>query len=321
MRAVDQSLLRHGATTRGIRTDVRDARVRAFECCGEVGAITSDPSLDVERVRHGGVGLALPHAHGKHHTLQCITGHRGQARAGGEITGLPEGLVLEVSNELLTSRQQVGDLPRRDRRVARGSRVEQPGVLLRNLRGAVRAIPPRFVFFQIPAHVRIEIPETLQPIDIPHVEARPARDAERDLTGVDIGGGERIVLEVRVETAVIRVASGLADVLAQSARHRHCGVLPDGRDGNLRERREVGEVVVVRAVGPADTNAFNLIAVHPRGRPQSIGRVLLQGERPVTAHVHFRKRHARRVRHDREEVARARQSGERVAIEMGRDRC
>ena len=177
------------------------------------------------------------------------------------------------------------------------------------------------ILFQVSAHVRVEIPEALQPVDIPRVEAGPAGDAARDLTVVDVGGLERIVLEIRVQAAVIRVAAGLADVLAQSARHWHCGRLAHGGDGNLRKRREVGEVVVVRAVGPADTNAFNLIAVDPGGRPQSIGGVFLQAERAVASHVHLRERHARRVRRDREEVARAWQARELVAVKMGRDRC
>ena len=177
------------------------------------------------------------------------------------------------------------------------------------------------ILFQVPAHVRGEIPETLQPIDIPRVEAWPPRDAARELTVIDVGGLERVVLEICVQAAVIRVAPGLADVLAQSARHWHRGRLAHGGYGNLRKRREVGEVVVVHAVGPADTNAFNLITVHSGRRPQSVGGVLLQAKRAVASHVHFRKRHARRVRHDREEVARAWQARELVAVKMGRDDC
>ena len=71
-----------GATAHRVRTNVRNARVRALECCGEVGVITSDARLDVDRVRHGGVVLAFPHADRKHHALECITGLDGLARAG-----------------------------------------------------------------------------------------------------------------------------------------------------------------------------------------------------------------------------------------------
>jgi hypothetical protein len=104
---------------------------------------------------------------------------------------------------------------------------------------------------------------------------------------VDVGGFQRVALEICVQAAVIGVTAGLADVLAQCARHRHGRRLSDGLDRDLLEGGEVGEVVVVRPVGTTNPNAFDLVAVHTCGRPEAIGRVLLQGERAVTSDVHL----------------------------------
>ena len=106
---------------------------------------------------------------------------------------------------------------------------------------------------------------------------------------------------------------------AQCARDGHGRCLPDSLDRNLRKGREVGDVVVVRPVGPADPNAFDLVAVHAGSRPEAVGGVILQAERAVAPHVHLRERHARRVRQDRKDVTSAWQAGKLRAVKMGRD--
>ena len=81
-----------------------------------VGVITADAGFDVERVGHGGVVFAFPHAHGKHEARQRIARLDRLAGAGGEITRLLESLVLQIADELLARRQQVGDFAGFDRR-------------------------------------------------------------------------------------------------------------------------------------------------------------------------------------------------------------
>ena len=55
LRPVDLSLLRDRATAHCVRSNIRNPRVRALEHCDEVGEITSDAGLDIDRIRHGGV--------------------------------------------------------------------------------------------------------------------------------------------------------------------------------------------------------------------------------------------------------------------------
>ena len=227
--------------------------------------------------------------------------------------------MLQVADEFLSRGQVIGDLTGRHSRQQRARGIEQPRIALPDVRVAVRRVPPRFVFLQVTPDVDIEVPESLQPVDVSRVEAGTAGDAACDLVVVDVGRLPRIALEIRVRAAAKHVAAGFADVLDQCAGDRDRGRVPDGLDGNLREGRKVGQVDVVDTVGLARPDTFDLVAVHAGGRPQAVGRVLLHGQRAVPAHVHLRHRHARRAGQDGEGVARAGQCRELVAVEVRGD--
>ena len=297
-----------------------DARRRALERRRRVGLIAADARFDVDRVGQRGVVLALPHGHGKHEAWQRIAGLDRLARAGDEKTRLLESLVLHIADELLARRQQVGDLAGADRRprawppcrAARGIAARPPSS------GRRRTTTP-CPFFRYPPTSAVKSRNRCSRLTSRASRPGPPDTPRAIWSSSMLVAAIAVVLEIRVDAAVISVAAGLADVLAQGARHGHRGRVSDGLDRNLRKRREVGEVVVAGPVGPADSNAFDLVAVHAGGRPQTVGGVLLQAERAVAADVHLRHRHARRVGQDRKEVARARQAGELLAVEMRRD--
>ena len=150
------------AATDRVRADIRNARRRALGRDGSVGVITADAGFDVERVGHGGVVFAFPHAHGKIEARQRIARLERLARADGKEIRLLKPLALQVADEPMPGRQEVGGFAGDDLGVERGRRIEQPRVSLRHARGSVGTVPPRLVLFQVTAGVDREVAKGFQ---------------------------------------------------------------------------------------------------------------------------------------------------------------
>ena len=282
--------------------------------------------FEQQRAREHRVVFELPDARRKMRVPHRIRVHdRGRRAAAGnldraEVIRLVLVGVLEVDDRFLRPRHVVGDLPRPHRHPRLLHVVDERRIPLSARRPAVRAVPPQLVLRHEAAEIDVEVLERAEAVRVDRGEHVAAGDARRELRGVDVVRLHRVVLVVGVERAVVRVAAGLRDELAEHAGVGHLGGVADGVDGDLGERSVVGVVEIAAAAARSlvHHDAFDDAAVDAAAAREAVRGVGLLRERAAAADVDARHRDGRRLRDDRPEIARSRQAREPLAVEMRR---
>ena len=220
---------------------------------------------------------------------------------------------LSEPDQLVVRVQRVGALAgdvlqMRFERLHRKVRQQALRVLI-----AQRAVPPELVFFQVAADVAVEIVIAVESVQIGGLETAAALDAECDLRVVDVARLDVLVFVVGVDAAVIGVAARFRDELRHHAGPRHVRRVRAGRHRDFLHRPVVVvEAGRVRPLGVDD--AFD-------HRPMLIGLRVVGGVARLRAgrapaHVDPLHLDGRRRREDRPEVARVRQRGELLRVEV-----
>jgi hypothetical protein len=152
-------------------------------------------------------------------------------------------------------------------------------------------------------------------VEIGCIEAAAAPHAEILLRLIDVPRLDVLVLVVRIDPAVVRVAAGLRDELGHHTRPRHLRRIRAGRHGDFF----YCAVVVIETGGVGAFSIDNPLDHRPMLiRLRVVRRIAGLGPGSAAAHVDALHLDGRRGRQDRPEIARVRQRRQLLRVEVGR---